>query len=168
MTQQEIFNRIRQWFKDDDWHTMEKNGHIFELSVTLKCALGSVRVFVDVREGFYLNYVVLPVIGKNNIVEVQRFLTMANFGLINGNFELDLRDGEIRYKTFVNCTELSSLPSRIVHDSVVQALLTVQKYGDSIARLCLFPNDSSAQKEMEICEPRQSVSLPNGDKASVP
>lgn len=167
MTQQEIFNVLKQWFKDDDWHTTEKNGHIFEFGVTLKCAVGAVRVFADVRDGYYLCYVVLPVSGKNNILEIQRFLTMANYGLINGNFELDLRDGEIRYKTFVNCEELVSLPARIVQDSVIQALLTVQKYGDSIARLCLFPGESSAQKEMDICEPRQSVSTPNGDKAAV-
>ena len=32
-------------------------------------------------------------------LEVSRFLTRANYGLADGNFELDFEDGEVRYKT---------------------------------------------------------------------
>ena len=34
--------------------------------------------------------------------EVSQFLTGANYGLAAGNFELDLEDGEIRYKTVLH------------------------------------------------------------------
>jgi len=35
-------------------------------------------------------------------LEAAHFLTRANYGLATGNFELDLEDGEIRYKTVVH------------------------------------------------------------------
>jgi len=34
--------------------------------------------------------------------EVAEFITRANYGLIIGNFEMDYRDGEVRYKTSVD------------------------------------------------------------------
>ena len=37
--------------------------------------------------------------------EVMEFITRANFGLAIGNFELDLNDGEIRYRTSLDVKE---------------------------------------------------------------
>jgi hypothetical protein len=37
--------------------------------------------------------------------EASLFLTHANHGLVAGNFELDLEDGEIRYKTVLQLHE---------------------------------------------------------------
>ena len=44
-------------------------------------------------------------------LEVSRFLTRANYGLADGNFELDFEDGEVRYKTVlhVQADELDGL-----------------------------------------------------------
>jgi hypothetical protein len=44
-------------------------------------------------------------------LEVSHFLTRANYGLADGNFELDFEDGEVRYKTVlhVQADELDGL-----------------------------------------------------------
>ena len=34
--------------------------------------------------------------------EIAQFLTPANYGTLIGNFELDFKDGEIRYKTSID------------------------------------------------------------------
>ena len=33
---------------------------------------------------------------------MMKYLTLANYGVVNGNFEMDLSDGEIRYKSYVD------------------------------------------------------------------
>ena len=39
---------------------------------------------------------------KSSMAQVCEYLTRANYGLTVGNFELDHRDGEIRYKVSIN------------------------------------------------------------------
>jgi hypothetical protein len=43
------------------------------------------------------------------------FLTRANYGLILGNFELDLDDGEIRYKTSLDIEDAELTPMLLSH-----------------------------------------------------
>jgi hypothetical protein len=42
--------------------------------------------------------------------EAIEFVTRANYGMILGNFEIDLRDGEIRYKTSIDTGGLPFTP----------------------------------------------------------
>ena len=42
---------------------------------------------------------------------------MANYGLANGNFDIDVSDGEVRYKTYVNCKDMKELPEQIIKDN---------------------------------------------------
>ena len=55
------------------------------------------------------------------------FLTRANYGLILGNFELDLDDGEIRYKTSLDA-ESTELTSDMIRNAVYANVLMMDKY----------------------------------------
>lgn len=101
-----IADSINAFLKEDKWRfdfDSERGRFIFNLS--LSCKLKSVRYIVDVREKDYLIYVFSPLgPDKGDAATMKRtaeFLTRANYGLVFGNFEMDMHDGEIRYKTFV-------------------------------------------------------------------
>ena len=160
MTKSEICDVIKRWLDNHGWRYDFNSGRsLFKLGVSLKCDIHSVRLFIDVREHFYLVYVILPITCSRHLDKMERFLSMANFGLINGNFEIDVGDGEIRYKTYVNLNGMNCLSNQVVDDSILCACLTVRKYADSIARICVSPETENIDVNMEIkkCEPRQGL-----------
>ena len=58
-------------------------------------------------------------------------LTRANYGLANGNFEMDFQDGEIRYKTYVDTQHEPLLPG-LLKGLVYVNLATMRMYFPAI------------------------------------
>jgi len=50
-------------------------------------------------------YSICPLKAQDHLQVAAEFLTRANYGLSIGNFELDFKDGEIRFKTSIDVTE---------------------------------------------------------------
>ena len=65
---------------------------------------------------------------------VSEYLHRANFGLRWGNFEIDMRDGEIRYKVLVDCgDDCDCLPtSSVIRRSIYFPASMLDKYGDGL------------------------------------
>ena len=147
MEQEEIVDAIRDWLDGDDWH-YEYNAekHLIKMGINLKSKIKSGRIFVDIKKDCYAVYLYAPISGdKNNMGELIKYITMANYGLLNGNFEVDTDDGEIRYKTFVNCDGLQSLSPAVIQDSIYIGCLMMDRYGDGIAALALGFSDAETE-----------------------
>ena len=65
---------------------------------------------------------------------VSEFITRANFGMIIGNFELDLSDGEVRYKTSVDL-EGVDIQSNMLRNLLYANVLTMDKYFTGLMRV---------------------------------
>ena len=59
------------------------------------------------------------------------YITRINFGLYNGNFEMDYSDGEIRYKTYVNCRDQVPTPAAL-EDAMRVPIALFQHYGSGM------------------------------------
>ena len=59
------------------------------------------------------------------------YLTRANFNLRNGNFELNMSDGEIRFKTYVH-TGASTPDMNAARQAIFLPFLMIDRYGDGI------------------------------------
>ena len=68
--------------------------------------------------------------------QIAEYLHRANYNLLNGNFEFDYNDGEIRYKTYVNF-ENSQLSNEIIRDSVLIPFFMFEKYGKNLLKLMI-------------------------------
>ena len=147
MEQEQIVDAIRDWLDGDDWHyEYDAEKHLIRMGITLKSRLKSGRFYIDIKDDCYAVYLCAPISGdKDNLGELLKYLTMANYGLLNGNFELDVRDGEIRYKTFVNCDGLESLSRDVIEDSVYVCCVMMDRYGDGIAALALGFSDADTE-----------------------
>jgi hypothetical protein len=55
------------------------------------------------------------------------FLTRANFGLHIGNFEMDYRDGEVRFKTSLDFEDVGLTP-KVVHNHLYAAVEALDRY----------------------------------------
>lgn len=74
---------------------------------------------------------------------VSEFITRANYGLRNGNFELDYADGEVRYKVYIT-SEFGDIPENIVRDSIYTGIYMIERYGRALLRLILIGGDPAA------------------------
>ena len=147
MNQEQIVDAVRNWLDDDDWHyEYDAEHHLLKMGISLQSRIKSGRIFIDVKNDCYMVYLISPINGdKDNIAELAKYLTMANYGLMNGNFELNVREGEIRYKTFVNCDGLESLSSAVIQDSIYVGCIMMDRYGNGIAALALGFSDADTE-----------------------
>lgn len=82
-------------------------------------------------------------------MEVAEFITRANYGMVIGNFEMDFRDGEVRYKTSVD-VEGSELTYEICRQVVVTNVMLMDRYLPGIMAVitgALTPAQAIAQIE---------------------
>ena len=61
------------------------------------------------------------------------YLTLANYGLLVGNFEMNLDDGELRYKTSLDFEGLDELPLQLVRNLVAANVRTMERYLPGLA-----------------------------------
>lgn len=155
MNTEEMVSVVRDWLDKDDWkYEYEHEDELIHMGINLRSKIKNAKIFIDFKEDGYLVYVVAPIKGdKDNLGELMKYVTMANYGLINGNFEVDVRDGEIRYKTFVNCDGVKELSDQVVEDSICVGCAMMDRYGNGLAALALGFSD--ADTEMENVEKKE-------------
>ena len=62
------------------------------------------------------------------------YLARANWGMKNGNFELDYSDGEIRYKTFID-VEGGELTAKMVQNLFGSNVMTADRYHPGLEKV---------------------------------
>ena len=154
MDQEQIVDALRDWLDSDDWHyEYDAEHHLIRAGITLDCKLRNARIFIPIREdGSYIVNIYSPVNGDPaHIDELVKYIAMANYGLANGNFDLDVSDGEVRYKIYVNCKDLEKLPAQIIKDSIYAGWCMMDRYGNGLAALAMGFSD--AETEIKKAEP---------------
>lgn len=149
-----IIDAINQFFNNDGWNfSFDSERGIFRLGYSLKGKLKRLSLIIGTTNDGYNVYAVAPVgVDKNDektLAEMAEFICRANYGLKNGNFELDMRDGEIRYKIYVDCSGIE--PTQImVQNSIFYPIGMFERYGEGI--LGIFFGGMSAKEAIEMCE----------------
>lgn len=150
----EIAAAIKAFLEEDDWRYYfdEKRG-TFRFGLNLQCRLQKIDYLIHVSERSFNVYAVSP-IGANHqdtdmISEMNDFINRANYGLTNGNFEFDCRDGEIRYKVYTDCT--GTVPgAEAIRKSILLPSSMFRKYAPGILGI-LFKGEN-AEEAIEQCE----------------
>jgi len=73
---------------------------------------------------------------EDSAVAVAEFLLRANYGMKNGGFDFDFRDGEISYRFPLYCGDEMDAPTHEqINFAVDSCLFAVQRYSDGIAKV---------------------------------
>lgn len=148
---------INTFLKEDAWkYIFDDNSGIFRFSLNLHGRIKSISYYIVIKEDGYIVYAVSPIgVDKNDLNSMTRmaeFICRANYGLKNGNFEMDFRDGELRYKVFVDCTGIN--PSNdIIKTSIYSPALMFERYGGGITDVIF--SDISVESSINKCENSQ-------------
>lgn len=147
----EIVKKIKEFLDNDDWkYSFEADRGLFRFNLNVDSKLRKLNYIIDVKDDEYLVYGVLPVGGDTDDPEMManlaNFVCSANYGLKNGSFELDLSDGELRYKIYVDCEE--QLPGyRVIRNSIYCAAAMVEHYAPGIIEVVFMGADGREAAE---------------------
>lgn len=137
MDKQEVMKNtvrvIEGFFADEDWtYEYEEEKMVFRTGVNLDNKLKSTRIFIRVAEqGVSVLSTINMKADKECLQQVAEYLTRANYGLRDGNFELDFSDGEIRYKVFHS--SIDGVPSKeLIKNAVYIGLWMLERYGNGL------------------------------------
>ncbi len=150
----EIASVIKSYLKEDDWHfSFDEESGLFRFGLSLSSKLKKINYIVDVKKDEYIVYAIAPIGAdeedKMMMAAMAEFICRANYGLPHGNFELDMRDGEVRFKCFVDCEGIT--PSKdMVQNSIHCPAAMFKRYGSGIVDI-IFGN-ATAKEAVEKCE----------------
>ncbi|MGN8961466.1 hypothetical protein [Bariatricus sp. HCP28S3_D3] len=150
----EIANVVKKFLTDDDWHySFDEERGIFDFGLRVRSKIQKIKYLIDVKEDEMVVYGICPIGADRDdekmMAQMAEFICRANFGLKNGCFEFDFRDGEIRYKSFIDCDDV--LPStEVVKNSIHCTAAMYKRYAAGITSI-IFAG-SSAKEAIAMCE----------------
>lgn len=149
-----IANTINRFLTEDDWHFSFDDQHgLFKFGLNLKGRIKKINYIVDVKDDEYVVYAISPLGADEDdekmMTAMAEFICRANYGLKNGNFELDMRDGEIRYKSFVDCEGFTPT-AEMIRNSIYCPASMFDRYSSGIVDI-IFGN-STAKEAIAKCE----------------
>ena len=153
----ELANLVKKFLVDDDWHfSFDENIGVFDFGLRVKSKIQKINYIVDVHEDEIVVYGMCPIgadhTDSNMMAQMAEFLCRANYGLKNGCFELDFRDGEIRYKSFIDCEDV--MPStEVIKNSIHCIAVMFKRYAPGIADI-IFAN----------CTAKEAIGKPPEDE----
>jgi hypothetical protein len=124
-----IIEAMQKFLKEDGWPFTEMEGKTI-LRTGFSGKNGKWTCFAQAREDQQqlIFYSVCPNAAPDDKrVPAMEFITRANYELVIGNFEMDLSDGEIRYKTSID-VEGDELTSALIRQIVYYNVMTMNKY----------------------------------------
>lgn len=136
---------------DGNFYFNDQRG-LFQFDLGLGGQIKKVTYIVDVRANEYLVYAISPLgVDQNDekrMTEMANFICRVNSGVVNGNFDLDMRDGEIRYKCFVDCEGITP-SAEMVRSSLQCPAAMFDWYGPGI--IDILVGGATAEEALEKC-----------------
>lgn len=149
-----VFEAVTDFFKQDNWH-IEKHGDETAFYTNFGGEHGQWRCYGETRESpaQFVFYSLCPIhIPELKRQDISEFLTRANFDLVIGNFEFDLEDGEIRFKTSID-VEGSHLDFNLIKRLVYTNAVMMDQYLPGITAVAygaVTPLEAIAKIENEV------------------
>lgn len=150
----EIANIVKHFLNEDDWHfSFDEARGIFNFGLKLKGTLQKIDYVIDVKDDDVIVYGICPIGADRNdsriMSQVAEFICRANYGLSNGSFEFDFRDGEIRFKSYIDCDGV--IPStKVIKNSLYCTAAMFKRYSSGFTSI-IFAG-GNAKEAIDICE----------------
>lgn len=99
---------------------------------------------------FYVN--IGPSVPSERRDEVARFITLANYGLSIGNFEMDYGEGLVRFKSSV-AFRGAALSEALIHNAILAAMSAIEVYAEPL--MDVLGRDKKAQEAFQAAKAKQ-------------
>lgn len=149
-----IVNEITHFPTEDEWNfSFDDQRGLFRFTLSIEGKIKKLDYIIDVREDEYIVYAISPIGADKDDKEIMasmaEFICRVNYGMRNGNFEFDMEDGEVRFKSYVDC-DGSNPTAAIIKNSIYCPAVIFDNYENGIADIIF--NHISAKEAEERCE----------------
>ncbi len=125
------FETLGRFLEEDGWFPQRlsgENGYIYRMSFQGRNGLMPCYAQIRPQLSQFLFYVIAPVKATaDRAMALCEFLTRANYGLRIGNFELDMDNGNIRYKSSLDFEGTELVPT-LIRSAIYPAVQTMDDY----------------------------------------
>lgn len=124
-----VFDSVVAFLREDQWRYEEIPGEsAVRFGFTGKNARYDCFGRVNEDHEIFVFYTIIPLrVPESQRLEIAELLARINYGLNIGNFEMDMNDGEIRYKTSID-VEGGELAPRMVETLIAVNISTTDRY----------------------------------------
>lgn len=153
---------ISNFLDEDDWkYSFNEEMGVYEFNLVIEGRLKRISYTIYIGGNDFTVYAVSPLGAdqhdETEMAQMAQFLCRANYGLRQGNFEMDCNDGEIRYKVFVSCDGIT--PSReMIRSAVYTPAAMFDRYSDGF--LSIIFEGRSAKQAIALCEGSRRPPIP--------
>lgn len=124
-----IFSTVVEFLQENNLSFQQiKENECLVLGVEVKNGRFTCHVIVREEKKQMAFYSICPInTPESKRQSIAEFITKANYGMIIGNFELDFKDGEIRYKTSID-VEGDRLTPALIKQLVFSNIAMMDQY----------------------------------------
>jgi hypothetical protein len=127
-----VLDVVKAFLDDADWSYEIDDGSTFRALYEGDTLVFPVYISADDDKDQLVLYGVLPDnVGEEHRIPVGAFLAALNYGLKIGNFEIDMGDGEVRFRSGVD-VEGGSLTPAMVRSLAASCVVNVDLYTSAI------------------------------------
>lgn len=156
--------KVKEYLDSIDYeYSLDEKKNIINFIIGMDNVLGNMDVYIVFEESSFIVYTYL-----NNKAEgmflaaAGEYLHRANYGLKNGNFEIDYRSGKIRYKTFTNVKK-TEISEEVIEEGIFMGVLMMEQYGNALLKVMLGegkPGELIEESERTVKETGQQTMPP--------
>lgn len=139
---------VRDYYESQKWkYDYDADNMRFRMRMGLK-SVEYCTVITTVKEKGFTTYCIFPMnVPEEKRTDVALYLHYANYGLKHGNFEMDLNDGEVRYKSCIYCGDID-LEMSCTELLVDMGMIMIDRYAKGILAIMYGNMDPKAACEM--------------------
>lgn len=126
------YNAVKAFLDQQEFkYRADEEEGVISMGINIPGKVRNVKVHIDFSyEDCYIVVCFLPNNApEQNYSEILRFINYINFRAKFGNFELDERDGEIRYRMTVDCEDITP-SNKMIEKSIYIPATMLKKYGE--------------------------------------
>jgi len=147
----ENLRRVIRYLDSQDWHyDVDHAESIIDFQLTIESQLKSCQMVIETTDSEIISYGVAPInVPEGKRAAVAEFITRANYGLKIGCFEMDMDDGEVRYKSCLST--LDGVPSaQDLERHIDMPSYMLDRYGDGLLKIIFgFSTPLKAIRDIE-------------------
>lgn len=144
-----LYDQMINFFEEDGWYYKPfKNIHALRMPFKGEKSSWACIAQTQEEERLFVFYSVCPVKADvANRPTAAEFIMLANYGIVLGNFEMDISDGEIRFKTSVGLGQLDWL-DELIKVAVYTNVFSMDKYISAL--LQVIEGDITPSEAMDV------------------
>ena len=140
-----LLRSVTAFLDSQKWRYQTDNAKcICHFGMNLNCKVTNCQVLVQTQDDCIQAFAVCPMkASEANRLRVAEYISRANYGLKIGCFEMDFRDGEVRYHTILPCS--AGTPQMAdVGKVVALSFLMLDRFGDGLMNAMMGVGDPAA------------------------